>query len=571
MDNNINKFKNYEILRASLENERSSFISHWRDLGDYILPTKPRFTVSNTNKGDRRNTKIIDSTATLAARTLRSGMMSGVTSPARPWFKLEASDPTLHEMPGVKEWLDKVTRDMINIFLRSNLYNVLPNVYGSIGVFATAAMYVEEDFDTVVRFAEFPIGSYCVSNDSKGKVNCFIREMQMTVRQLIEKFAVKDQSGKVIKWDNFSSSVRNLYESGNLESSIDIYHTVKKNEYYDENKLESKYKAYSSCYYEKGMSEGVFLHESGFDSFRVLCPRWERSAEDSYGTDCPGMTCLGDVKALQLMHKRKAQAIEKMINPPLLAPTSLKSVATSMLPGDVTYVDENESQKGMRPLHEVNLQIQPLLLDIQDHQQRINKAFFVDLFLMLSQTDRRQITAREIEERHEEKLLALGPVLEQINQDLLDPLIDITFEIMLKQGRIPEPPDELKGTDIKVEYVSIMSQAQKLVGLAGVDRFSDRVGQVAQYNPSVLDKINTDQLIDVYGDMTSVPAGIIRSDEEVSQIRNQREQAQKAQEQAMLIQQGANAASSLSSIKMDEDTALNRIMQQATAGQLAEI
>lgn len=571
MDNNINKFKNYEILRAELENERSSFISHWRDLGDYILPTKPRFTVSNTNKGDRRNTKIIDSTATLAARTLRAGMMSGVTSPARPWFKLEASDPTLHEIQGVKEWLDKVTRDMINIFLRSNLYNVLPNVYGSIGVFATAAMYVEEDFDTAVRFAEFPIGSYCVSNDSKGKVNCFIREMRMTVRQLIEKFAVKDQSGKVIKWDNFSSSVRNLYESGNLESSIDIYHTVKKNEYYDRDKLESKYKAYSSCYYEKGRAEGVFLHESGFDSFRVLCPRWERSAEDSYGTDCPGMTCLGDVKALQLMHKRKAQAIEKMINPPLLAPTSLKSVATSMLPGDVTYVDENESQKGMRPLHEVNLQIQPLLLDIQDHQQRINKAFFVDLFLMLSQTDRRQITAREIEERHEEKLLALGPVLEQINQDLLDPLIDITFEIMLKQGRIPEPPDELKGTDIKVEYVSIMSQAQKLVGLAGVDRFSDRVGQVAQYNPSVLDKINTDQLIDVYGDMTSVPAGIIRSDEEVLQIRNQREQAQKAQEQAMLIQQGANAASSLSSIKMDEDTALNRIMQQATAGQLAEI
>lgn len=571
MDNNINKFKNYEILRALLENERSSFISHWRDLGDYILPTKPRFTVSNTNKGDRRNTKIIDSTATLAARTLRAGMMSGVTSPARPWFKLAAPDPTLHEIPGVKEWLDKVTRDMINIFLRSNLYNVLPNVYGSIGVFATAAMYVEEDFDTVVRFAEFPIGSYCVSNDSKGKVNCFIREMQMTVRQLIEKFAVKDQSGKVIKWDNFSSSVRNLYESGNLESSIDIYHTVKKNEYYDETKLESKYKAYSSCYYEKGMSEGVFLHESGFDSFRILCPRWERSAEDSYGTDCPGMTCLGDVKALQLMHKRKAQAIEKMINPPLLAPTSLKSVATSMLPGDVTYVDENESQKGMRPLHEVNLQIQPLLLDIQDHQQRINKAFFVDLFLMLSQTDRRQITAREIEERHEEKLLALGPVLEQINQDLLDPLIDITFEIMLKQERIPEPPDELKGKNIKVEYVSIMSQAQKLVGLAGVDRFSERVGQVAQYNPSVLDKINTDQLIDVYGDMTSVPAGIIRSDEEVSQIRNKREQAQKAQEQAMLIQQGANAASSLSSIKMDEDTALNRIMQQATAGQLAEI
>lgn len=562
------KRKQYELLRSELENERSSFISHWRDLGDYILPRKPRFTVSDTNKGDRRNQKIIDSTATLAVRTLRAGMMSGVTSPARPWFKLDASRPNLNEVTGVKQWLDIVTRDMTNIFLKSNLYNVLPNVYGAMGVFGTAAMAVEEDFDSVVRFYEFPIGSYMISNDSSGRVDCFVRELRYTVRQLVEKFGQLDERGNVADWSNFSSSVRSQWESGNKESWIDIFHVVKKNSDYDQRKLEAKYKRYSSCYYEKSTSEDVFLKESGFDSFRVLCPRWEKSAEDVYGNDCPGMTCLSDVKALQVMHKRKAQAIEKMVNPPMMGPTSLRNVATSILPGDITYVDEIETQKGFRPVHEVNFQIQPLLMDIQAHQDRINRAFYVDLFLMLSQSDRREITAREIEERHEEKLLALGPVLEQINQDLLDPLIDITFEIMLKQGRIPEPPEELHGEDLKVEYTSIMSQAQKLVGLAGVERFSGFASQVASVNPDALDKIDTDQLLDIYGDMTSIPAGIVRSDESVAEIRKQRAQQQQAAQQAELAKQGAVTAKELSNTNLDGDNALTRMIDQSRAGQL---
>jgi hypothetical protein len=402
-------------------------------------------------------------------------------------------------------------------------------------------------------------------------VDCFIRELRYTVRQLVEKFGQLDENGKVTDWSNFSSSVRTLWESGNMEAWQDVIHVVKKNAYYDPKKLEAKFKRYSSCYYEKSTSEDVFLKESGFDSFRVLCPRWEKGAEDVYGNDCPGMTCLSDVKALQVMHKRKAQAIEKMVNPPMMGPSSLRSVATSILPGDITYVDELETMKGFRPVHEVNFQIQPLLMDIQAHQDRINRAFYVDLFLMLSQSDRREITAREIEERHEEKLLALGPVLEQINQDLLDPLIDITFEIMLKQGRIPEPPEELHGEELKVEYVSIMSQAQKLVGLAGVERFSSFASQVASVNPEALDKIDTDQLLDIYGDMTSIPAGIVRSDEDVAAIRAKRYEQQQAAQKAEMFKQGAQSAKELSGANLEGDNALTRMIDQANAGQLVNI
>ena len=148
--------RNFETLRTSLETERSSFDSHWLDLSDYNLPRRAQFSVSDTNQGQKKNKKIINSTSSQAIRTLRSGMMGGITSPARPWFKLTTSDPALARIDAVKDWLHIVDKEMGAVFLRSNLYNALPIVYGDIGTFGTAAMLVEEDFDRVIRCYAFP-------------------------------------------------------------------------------------------------------------------------------------------------------------------------------------------------------------------------------------------------------------------------------------------------------------------------------------------------------------------------------------------------------------------------------
>jgi len=187
---------------------------------------------------------------------------------------------------------------------------------------------------------------------------------------------------------------------------------------------------------------------------------------------------------------------------------------------------------------------------------------------MLAQTDRRQITAREIEERHEEKLLALGPVLEQLNQDLLDPLIDNTFDIMLNAGMIPPAPKELGGENLKVEYISIMAQAQKLVGIGAVERFAGFVGQAAAVDPRVLDKVNGDQLIDVYSDLVSLPTGIVRTDDEVAELRNQREQAIAQQQQAEQAALQARTAKDLSQSKIESDNGLGMLVDQAQSGQI---
>ena len=576
---NYERRRKYEILRSQLESERSSFIGHWTDLGTYVLPRRPRFMVSDRNRGDRRNQKIIDSTATLAARTLRSGMMSGVTSPARPWFRLTTNNPKMSEVGDVKLWLNEVTEAMRTVFLRSNVYNTLPIVYGDLGVFGTSAMLIEEDFTgDIIRTYAFPVGSYMLGNDDKLQVRVFMRDFTMTVRQIVEKFG-RQPDGK-IDWTNISTTVKMAWEEHKTEAWVSVTHVITANEDYQIGSPVAKKKRYRSCYYERGIVdaseqytgsvEGKFLSESGYDYFPVLAPRWEVVGEDVYGVDCPGMASLGDVKQLQLGEKRIMQAIEKMVNPPMVGPTSLKKSTPSILPSDITYVDERDGVKGFRPAHEVNPRIAELEQKQEQVRFRIRRAFFEDLFLMLASTDRRQITAREVQERHEEKLLALGPVLEQLNQDLLDPMVDITFDIMVSKGLIPEPPDVIQGDNLKVEYISVMAQAQKLSDAAGLERFEMMVGDLVKVtgDPTVIDKVDIDQFVDVYSDRLGVPPDVVRSDEDVAQMRASRAEVQKQQAALENAREVTGAVKDLSEVDMSKDSALTRAIEQSQAGRL---
>lgn len=560
-------------VRSQLALERSSFESHWRMLSDYIQPMRARWYVNDGNRGDRKTKNIIDSTGTMALRTLQAGLMTGITSPARPWFRLTHPDPELAAYGPVKEYLHIVTQRMRTLFLQSNLYKTLPTVYGDIGCFGTSAMAIES---MPGRFftESFPIGSYFLGANRFGKVDTFLREFQMTVRQIVETFGVDREDPTKINWDNISVFVKEQWDMGNYQTWVEVCHLVEPNKEYDPaRELNPKFKKFKSCYFEKGSTRGSdnymrsafddnkTLRASGFDLFPILAGRWETTAEDVYGTNCPAITALGDIRALQLMQKRKSQAIDKMVNPPMVAHPSLKQQKATILPGDTTYFAERNGTSGFRPAHEVRLDLGALREDISMHQDRISRAFYEDLFLMIASSDRRQITAREIEERHEEKLLALGPTLERMDEDINDPLIDHGFMHLEDNEMIPPPPEEIQGQDLKVEYVSIMAEAQKRAGIGSIERFVTFVSNMAQVDPNALDKLDSDETLDVYGDMMSVPPGILRDADEVEEIREQRAQAQQQQQQQEAMAQGAQTVKELSQAKTGDENILSQLTQ----------
>ncbi|TBL60744.1 portal protein [Hafnia alvei] len=521
---------------GQLEIERNSFEPHWRDLSDFINPRGSRFLTSDVNRGDRRNTKIVDPTASMANRTLSSGMMSGITSPARPWFRLATPDPAMMNYGPVKQWLEVVQNRMNDMFNKSNLYQSLPIMYSSLGTYGTAAMAVLEDNEDITRTYPFPLGSFYIANSPRLSVDTAYRKFSMTVRQLVMEFGI----------DKVSSSVKGMWESGTYEKWIDVVHAVYPNMDRDTGKLDAKNKRVKSVYYEESGDNDKVLRESGFDDFPILAPRWEVNGEDVYGSSCPGMLALGQVKALQLEQRRKSQLIDKATNPPMVGPSSLKNQRVSLLPGDITYIDQMSSQDGFKPAYLVNPNTADLLADIQDTRSIINSSYFVDLFMMLQNVNTRSMPVEAVIEMKEEKLLMLGPVLERLNDEFLDPLIDRAFSIMVSKNLLPQPPDVMQGMPLRIEYISVMAQAQKSIGLGSLERFVGFVGGLAQAKPEALDKINVDQAIDSYAEMSGVSPTVVVPAEDVQQIREDRQQQiqqQQAMQMGMAAAQGAKTLS----------------------------
>lgn len=552
-----------EKTRDQLKLERTkSWDSNWRELRDFIDPMSGRFNGETVNEGTRRDQKIINSTATMSSGVLAAGMQSGMTSPARPWFNLAAPDPALNDFAPVKNWLWFVQNAMREMFIKSNLYNVLPTCYGEQGVFGTGVIAIVPDPMSVVRFFSFTVGSYYLATSSRQIVDVLYRDFSMTPRQMVQAF------GK----DKLSDTVKRMLDT-NSESWVQICHAIEPNDERVTGKMDNLNMPYRSVYWEMGSDRKTILKQSGFKKFPIMAPRWRVTGENVYGQG-PGTVCIGEVKALQRMEMRKSELLDKGVRPPMGAPASLKGSRVSMVPGDVTWIPDSQVGAKLAPLYMVDSSwMGQLRGEIQASEARIKTAFYEDLFLMISNMDTVR-TATEIATRKEEKMLMLGPVLERQNDELLDPLIDAAFSMMLEQsiprwkgllpGKpiIPPPPPELQGMDLSVEYISILATAQKALGVQSIERAIGFAGNLAASFPTAADNIDIDMAVTEYFDAIGIPPTIQRSAEDVAKMRDQRAQAQANAQQQEQLSQVAQGAKLLSETDMSGNNALTALTGQ---------
>ena len=434
---------------ARLKLERESYISHWKKITDNLLPRAGRYFLQDRNKGERRNIDILDSTGTRALGILAAGMMAGMSSPARKWFKLALPDRDLMGFHPVRIWLDGTASVLRDVFARSNTYRVLHGLYEEMGAFGSGCAMLFRDHKDLIRLYPHTVGEFFLGQSNRSTVDTVYREFEMQTGPMVNEFG----------YDNVSRAVQAIYDRGIRDEWHPVVHAIQPRTERDVTKSDNINFPFESVFIEVDAEENRTLRESGFKQFPGLTPRWIVRGGDIYGSDCPGMTALGDILQLQDNQLKKAKGIDYQADPPLQVPTALRG-SEDVLPGGISYYDPAAPSGGIRSAFEVQLNLQHLLEDIQDVRNRINSSFFTDLFQMIALSDRRQITAREIEERHEEKLLVLGPVLERNQNELRDPLIENAFAIALEEGMLPPPPEELTGMDINIEYVSMLAQAQ---------------------------------------------------------------------------------------------------------------
>ena len=543
----------------ALRTYRWSWWAHWGELAEYILPRRYMWVVT-PNKADRGspvNRMILDSTGTLSARNLASGMMADITSPTRPWFKLRITGADTDVSQEVSEWLAECENRVYRVLSESNYYTAKAQQYFDLVVFGTAPMIIYEDYEDVIRCYNPCAGEYFLAVSDRMAVDTMYREFVLTIAQVVEWFGI----------ENCSDDTAEAWKRGGGEAQreIVIAHAIEPNVGRVSGGPAKSFE-FREIYRERDRGEAQdALSVRGFHELPFGAGRWDLVSNDAYGRS-PAMDALPDIKQLQQETKRKAQAIDKMVNPPMVADVQMKNQPASALPGGITYVaGASNSAHGFRPAYQIQPQIQELMLDIAEVQKRIRDTFFNDLFLMISQLEGTHRTATEIDARREEKLVMLGPVLERIQNECLDPDINRIFNIMERAGLIPEPPAEIQGAPINVQYVSILASAQRAASTAAIERIFSIVGSVAALDPAIMDTVDDVEAINEYASLLNVPPKIMRDPKMVAEIRAQRAQEKAGQEALQTSTAVAQGAKTLSETQLGAGVNALQLLQGGAA------
>jgi hypothetical protein len=535
--------------------------NQWRPihqkLQKFILPTRGFFEDDSPNQKMKLDYKsMVDGEPQLAASIFASGMQSGMTSQASQWFEVTTIDQDLAKWKPAQEWFETVRDILMAIFARSNIYQDFYSIYEELGTFGIACMSIHEDFKNVIRSEFHTVGEYFLGVNEYGMVNTFCRYRWITVENMVRFF------GR----ENVSQAVRNLWDRNQLYEYVKCCQIVEPNDGRDPTFKNNKNMAYRSIYWEDGGNK--LLKYSGYEEFPFMAPRWGvRMTSEAYGIGAPGWKILGDSQTLQEMSKSEMAGIAKAADPPLQVWGDINGGIINSLPGGKNHFKAND-KAGVSSLYDGNFLQGLAALDasIQGKQQKINRFYYTDLFKMLNSQDRPQMTAREVAERHEEKLTVLSPVLDRDEKEHLDPVVERTFAIATRAGIIPTPPQELEGQELKIDYISTLAQAQKMIKTAAIEQFTAFAGTVLQYQPEILDVIDLDMVVTDYGDKVGISPKYIRSEEQIAAIRQQRAEAMQQQQQ--MAQAGAmvQGARDLSQINTGENNALTALLGGGLGG-----
>lgn len=526
--------KNHEKLIAGMESERSAWFTHWRDLAQYFIPRRyPSLLGTKEYRGnDQRNKKLLDSTSVIALNILASGMMNGITSPARKWFDLKVRGVRGKVPAEISLWVEEVRDILLDIFAESNFYDAIAVLFREWCGFGTSAMTIREDFETVIRCYNHPLGEFFLSVDATGRVNRMARKFSLTLEQTVQEFGL----------ENLPLNMQKKYEQGgsNLFTSVEICHVIEEN---DNDGLIETNSPFREVYWKAECKEGDgYLKTAPLFEWPSITPRWEKVGNSSYGIS-PTMEVLGDVIQLQHMVLRQGQGLDKLIRPPLILDQALRNRPKALEAGGLTYAPNINANFGAKTVMDLRVPFQELDIVMDRLRTQIREGLYNNLFNMISQLETVR-TATEIDARREEKLVHLGPVLERFYNEGLSPLIKRVYGIAQRAELIPPAPEGFENISLEISFVSILSNAQKASDVAVIERFLGFAGNLAAVYPEATQVPNAVELLRQYGNDLGIRPTGIRSEEEIQEIADaQAEQAalQQASEIAKNFGAGAQA------------------------------
>jgi len=498
---------------SRLKEKRSNWESHWQEVADLMLPRKAEITKERA-RGDKRSTQIYDATAIHSLELLAASLHGMLTSSANRWFSLRFKEAILNENDEAREWLEDSIDKMYVAFARSNFQQEIHENYHDLICFGTSCLMIEEDEEDIVRFSARHIKEIYIEENKKGLIDKVYRKFKITADQAMQKFGA----------ENLSKEINTTHKTKPFDE-VEICHIVRPRFAYDASKKDKKNMKFQSIYFEHGTDHIISV--GGFNENPYVVSRYLKSSTEVYGRS-PAMSALADCKVLNKMVEHGLKAAAKQIDPPLLVPDDSMLAPVRMTPGSLNYY-RSGSRDRIEPLN-IGQNTSTTLNAENQRREAIARMFHVDQLQIQSN---RTMTATEVLQRNEEKMRILGPVMGRIQSELLEPMINRVFSIMLRNRLFAEAPAILANQEIEIEYVSPMALAQKGQELQNIMRGLEIFGSISQMAP-VQDYLDENGLVKQLVKTLGLPARMIKSDKEVQTIRMER---QEAQQQQMQMQQ----------------------------------
>ncbi len=528
------------IMRQhKLASARSQWDTHWQELAEYLLPKRADFTTSPA-PGAKRTDKQFDGVPMQAARGLAASLDGLLKPKTQRWFALRTGDEALDDDAAVKAWLRTAEDRLFGALYDpgSRFLQRSAEVDLDLVVFGTAILFIGERLDGAgLSFQSLPLSSTYIAENADGEIDTIFRVTRLSARQAEQRF------GR----DNLGAKTREALAGPDAvpDKEFPFLQAVMPRTERDPKKADKGNMAFTSIVIDVESEHKV--GEGGFREFPFVVPRWDTATGEVYGRS-PAMLALPDVKTLHQMGKTILEAGHKVVNPPLLVPNDGIGINPRTFPGGITPFDpglllQTQGRPPITPLITgANI---PLGREMQnDVREQIWAAFFTNGLQL--PVDGPQMTATEIIERKAEFMRVIGPVFGRLESDYTGPLVERAFAVLQRAGMLPPPPDALRDSEARFEFVSPITRAQKQIDAAALRKTAEDIAPMVSAKPEVLDNFDADRISREVADANGLPADWLRSGDDVRRIRDDRARAARAEQQAAdaerLVEGAAKAA-----------------------------
>jgi hypothetical protein len=535
--------------QEQLLGERTNFTSLWQECGDFARPEKASYTTTRS-AGAKVCQALFDSTAANGTELLAGALHGMLTNPSSIFFDLRTGDSKLDQDEEIRQFCQESVEKITHVLNNSNFQTEVHELYLDLTTPGTAAMAIEEDDESVVRFATRPLNEIVVDENNKGQIDTVIRQFEWDARQIAQEFGE----------DKLPAKVKKAYLEGTPEKFAILHAIYPRNLKKVAPELRKVPKGYpiASKYVLK--ADKIELDESGFHEWPMPIPRWVKIAGEKYGRS-PTMKAMADTKMINKMKETTIRAAQKATDPPLQAPDDGFIDVVSTAPDTVNYYRSGSSDR-IETIYD-GARVDFGFQLIEDTKKAIRQAYYVDQ-LQLDQGGP-QMTATEVDRRTEDALRLMGPMLGRLQSEFLQPMIDRVWGIMVRKKLIVIPDSvaaKLSKKKLLVQYSSLVARAQRIAEGNNLNRTIQAIAPVVNADPTLMDLIDGEKYIKHVADIYGFPFKLFRDEKAIKKIREARAEAQaKAQKQADEAHQAEQVGKALPAVAQAQMAAQQKGVQ----------